>query len=61
LGVAATLAFIVAPLVGAGVAAGAYTAVRVSAEIITTREAEAELPELQTKRSEPPRAGGAAA
>jgi aquaporin Z len=44
--------FIVAPLVGAAVAAAAYTAVRVPEVIITTRTAERSLGSQQTERIE---------
>ena len=48
--------FIVAPLVGAVAAAGIYRMIRVTGEMITTREAERALPTEQVERTKGPRA-----
>ncbi|HTC94411.1 MAG TPA: aquaporin Z [Terriglobales bacterium] len=48
--------FIVAPLLGAGIAAGIYRAIRIPGELITTREAERALPAEQVERTKSPKA-----
>jgi aquaporin Z len=48
--------FIVAPLLGAAIAAGIYRLIRIPSEVITTREAERALPMEERERTKGPKA-----